>query len=168
VKRAERFDVAANHAALEVNGLVGSSCVPCGENSLITYHSGADIKRRLEVGFEPGSWALDFPRPQPVNLLNCADRNNCLRSVIWFLSQAPRAIAQHRCKILSIRALSILARPITKGNIQPCKPLCFQEKLETQPLFAFSRTAATTRTPQTKESRYPVFIRGNHGCYQNN
>jgi hypothetical protein len=103
-----------------------------------------------------------------MNLLNCADHNNCLRSVIWFLSHAPVAIAQHQCKILSIRALSILAQPITKGNIQPCKPLRFQEKLEIQALFAFSRTAATTRTPQTKDTRYPVFIRGNRGCYQNN
>jgi hypothetical protein len=100
--------------------------------------------------------------------LDRGNRDNCLRSVICFLSRAPATTARYQCKRLAIRGLSKPDESATKGNIQPFKPLRFQEKLETQALFAFSRTAATTRTPQTKDSRYPVFIRGHRGCYQNN
>jgi hypothetical protein len=114
------------------------------------------------------NWTLNLRGSRPVNPLNCGDRNNCFRPVIRFSSRAEKAISRYVCKVLSFQVLSKLHESCTKGNIQPCKPLCFQEELETQPLFAFSRTAATTRTPQTKDSRYPVFIRGNHGCYQNN
>ncbi len=113
-------------------------------------------------------WTVNLRGSQPVNPLNCGDRDNCLRPVIWFLSRGAAPTVRPQCKILSFRDLLKSAQPVTKGNIQPCRPLRFQEKLETQALFAFSRTAATTRTPQTKDTRYPVFIRGNRGCYQNN
>jgi hypothetical protein len=110
----------------------------------------------------------NFRGSQPLNPFNRGDRDNCFRSVIRFSSRAEKATSRYVCKVLSLQVLSKLHESCTKGNIQPCKSLRFQEKLEIRAVFAFSRTAATTRTPQTKDSRYPVFIRGNRGCYQNN
>ena len=122
-------------------------------------------KGRLRL---PVDCTLKFRGSQPLNPLNRGDRDNWFRSVIPFSSCAEKVTSRYVCKALSLQVLSQLHESCTKGNIQPCKPLRFQEKLETQALFAFSRTAATTRTPQTKDTRYPVFIRGNRGCYQNN
>ena len=95
------------------------------------------------------------------------NRNNCSSFVIRFLSR-PNAAATKTRKDPSFSAFSAGRRPETKGNIAPFKPFTFQENLEKQAVFAISRTATTEKTGQTKDIRYPVFIRNRRLCYQNN
>lgn len=115
-----------------------------------------------------GHGSRAFRDSQPLSAVHRDNRNNCLRPVIWFLSRGATPKVRPQWKILSFRDLLKSAQPVTKGNIAPFKPLTFQENLEKQALFAISHTAATEKTGQTKNIRYPVFIRNRRPCYQNN
>ena len=116
----------------------------------------------------PADCTVNFRGSQPLNPLDRGNRNNCFRPVIHFSSRAEKTTSHYERKVLSLRALSRLHESCTKGNIQPFKPFTFQEKLEKQAVFAISRTPATEKTGQTKDIRYPVFIRNRRPSYQNN
>ncbi|MGO8928469.1 MAG: hypothetical protein ACLQU3_16495 [Limisphaerales bacterium] len=116
----------------------------------------------------PGSRHCGVEALSPrLNHCNRRNRDNCSSSVIRFLSR-PNAAATKTHKNPSFSTFTAARRPETKGNIAPFKPFTFQEKLETQAVFAISRSAATEKTGQTKDIRYPVFIRNRRPCYQNN
>jgi hypothetical protein len=102
-----------------------------------------------------------------LNHCNRRNRDNCSSSVIRFLSR-PNAAATKTHKNPSFSTFTAARRPETKGNIAPFKPFTFQENLEKQAVFIISRTVATEKTGQTKDIRYPVFIRNRRLCYQNN